>query len=89
MGVTAMATDPLPPRQPGPLRRAAGGVIQRSSGLTAAAVVAVALVIGMQLGGVPWRYRRQIWQLQGAALGALVGFVVGRISASSVGDRKD
>ena len=28
-------------------------------------------------------------RLQGAALGALVGFVLGRFSASSAGDRKD
>ncbi len=40
----------------------------------------VALVVGVQLGSLPWRYRRELWQLQGFAMGALLGYVVGRLS---------
>jgi len=40
----------------------------------------IALVVGMQLGGIPWRYRRQIWQLQGFLLGGLAGYVLGRLN---------
>lgn len=40
----------------------------------------IALLIGIQLGAIPWRYRRQIWQVQGFMLGALAGYLVGRIS---------
>ena len=44
-------------------------------GLTTALLVA--LVVGFQLGGVPWRYRRQFWQLQGAIAGAVAGYLMG------------
>ena len=37
-----------------------------ASGFTAIGL-ALAVVIGIQLGGIPWRYRKQLWQLQGAA----------------------
>ena len=47
-------------------------VLAGASGITAMGL-ALALVIGIQLGGIPWRYRKQLWQLQGAAIGALVG----------------
>ena len=53
-------------------------VLARASGITAMGL-ALALVIGTQLGGIPWRYRKQLWQLQGAAIGALVGYLVGRL----------
>jgi hypothetical protein len=43
----------------------------------------IALVVGMQLGSIPWRYRRQIWQLQGFLLGALAGYVLGRLNGSN------
>jgi hypothetical protein len=57
------------PDQPaGPLARRFGAV-----------ALVVALVVGMQLGSIPWRFRRQIWQLQGFLLGALAGYVVGRL----------
>jgi sulfite exporter TauE/SafE len=46
----------------------------------------IALVVGIQLGRIPWRYRRQIWQLQGFLLGALAGYVLGRLSDSSPAD---
>lgn len=39
----------------------------------------VALVVGIQLGSIPWRYRRQMYQLQGGAVGVVLGFLVGRI----------
>jgi hypothetical protein len=42
----------------------------------------VALVVGMQLGSIPWRYRREIWQFQGFAVGALVGYLAGRLGVS-------
>jgi hypothetical protein len=48
-----------------------------ASGFTAIGL-ALAVVIGIQLGGIPWRYRKQLWQLQGAAIGAVVGYLVGR-----------
>ncbi len=67
----------------------AGRLFNGGAALTAAVAIGLAVIIGIQLGGIPWRFRRQMWQLQGAALGALVGFVVGRISAASAGDRKD
>ena len=44
-------------------------------------LVAVALIVGLQLGALPWRYRRQFWQLQGALLGGAAGFLLGRITA--------
>lgn len=39
----------------------------------------VVLVVGIQLGSIPWRYRRQMYQLQGGAVGVVLGFLVGRI----------
>jgi len=61
---------------PGTLRTqsAKGGLV---------AALLVALVVGIQLGGVPWRYRKQLWQLQGAIAGAVVGYLVGRWSRPS------
>ncbi len=41
----------------------------------------VVLIIGFQFGRIPFRYRRQLWQVQGAALGGLVGFGLGQLSA--------
>jgi hypothetical protein len=43
--------------------------------------LALALVLGLQLGALHWRYRREIWQLQGALVGAATGFVLGRLTA--------
>ena len=81
--------QPAPFQSSGPLRRMAGRLFNGGTALTAAVAISLAVVIGIQLGGIPWRYRRQMWQLQGALMGAALGFVVGRISASSAGDRKD
>ena len=43
--------------------------------------MALALLIGIQLGALPWRYRRELWQAQGAALGVVVGLAIGRLTA--------
>ena len=43
--------------------------------------VMVALTIGVQLGAMPWRFRREIWQLQGAVVGVALGVLIGRFSA--------
>ena len=65
-----------------PQRRQPGAGLVRGIGVGA---LAIAVVVGIQLGRVPYRYRRQIWQFQGFAAGALLGYVVGRISQ---GDRQ-
>jgi hypothetical protein len=48
-------------------------------------LLVVALFIGLQLGGVSWRYRKQLWQLQGGVVGALVGYGMGRWMKGSAG----
>lgn len=70
-----MPEEPITPRRRRELRQAGG----RSLGLLA---LAAAVVLGIQLGTIPWRYRKQFWQLQGALVGVVVGFVVGRLSRS-------
>ena len=40
-------------------------------------VLVVTLVVGLQLGAMPWRFRKQMWQLQGALAGGAVGMVMG------------
>ena len=40
-------------------------------------VLGLTLVVGLQLGALPWRFRRQMWQLQGALAGGVAGVVVG------------
>jgi hypothetical protein len=70
-----MAADPLQPAPgPGSLRRPRRGL----AGLS----VAVALLVGLQLGGLPWRYRKHLWQLQGLLLGAALGYLIGRLERS-------
>lgn len=64
-----MSELPPPPERHGQISRALG-----VSG------VALALIIGIQLGAVPWRYRRELWRLQGLIAGGVIGFVVGRFS---------
>lgn len=44
-------------------------------------LIVVTLIVGLQLGALPWRYRRQFLQLQGALLGGAAGFVLGRMTA--------
>ena len=70
-----MPEDPITPRRRGELHQVGG----RSLALLA---LAAAVVLGIQLGAIPWRYRKQLWQLQGALVGVVVGFVVGRLSRS-------
>jgi len=41
----------------------------------------VVLLLGIQLGRLPLRYRHSLWQLQGAVLGGVIGFAVGQVSA--------
>jgi len=55
--------------------------LRRIGQSTAALALLAALVVGIQLGAIPWRYRKQIWQLQGALVGLAAGFALGRISA--------
>lgn len=57
-----------------PLRRGMLGLLG-GGGLVLG--LSVALVVGLQLGALPWKFRRQMFQLQGAMAGGLVGFVVG------------
>jgi hypothetical protein len=60
----------LPPeRDGGPITFLGGGGL--------AVVLTLAVVVGLQLGAIPWRFRREIWQLQGALAGGLVGYLVG------------
>ncbi len=47
--------------------------------------MALALMIGIQLGSLPWRYGRELWQAQGAAFGLVVGLAIGRLSARRSG----
>jgi uncharacterized membrane-anchored protein YhcB (DUF1043 family) len=59
------------------LTRPQGENLARTFGVGA---LVIALVVGIQIGSIPWRYRRQIWQAQGFLLGALVGYVLGRLN---------
>lgn len=56
---------------------------QRLARRFGAGALVIAVLVGIQLGSIPWRYRRQIWQLQGFLLGAAVGYGVGRFSRES------
>ncbi len=49
--------------------------------------LAAVLVVGLQLGAMPWRYRKQFWQLQGALVGLVAGYVLGRFN--KIGNTKD
>ncbi len=73
---------PVPAKRDSP-----GGRLGWMEGGGLTVLLVVALLIGLQLGGVPWRYRKQLWQLQGGVVGALVGYGMGRWMKRS-GDRK-
>jgi len=81
--------QPTPFKPLAPLRRMAGRLFNGGAVLTAAVAISLAVVIGIQLGGIPWRFRRQMWQLQGALIGTALGFVVGRLSAALPTDHDD
>ena len=87
--VCGVMNQPTPFQSSGPLRRMAGRLFNGGAALTAAVAIGLAVIIGIQLGGIPWRFRRQMWQLQGALMGAALGFVVGRLSASLIKDQDD
>ena len=53
----------------------------RSLGWGTVLALLVVLLIGIQLGRLPFRYRHSLWQLQGAALGGVIGFALGQVSA--------
>lgn len=63
-------------------RTSGAGNLRRGGSTLAVLSLAAAFVIGLQLGAIPWRYRKQIWQLQGGLVGVVVGYVVGRWSRS-------
>ena len=87
--VCGVMNQPTPFKPLAPLRRTAGRLFNGGAVLTAAVAISLAVVIGIQLGGIPWRFRRQMWQLQGALVGAALGFVVGRLSAAHPKDHDD
>jgi hypothetical protein len=63
--------DPTPPPSPW-WRRSFSG-----------AALVVAVLVGIQLGSIPWRYRREIWQLQGFVVGGALGYLLGRSRSSA------
>ena len=81
--------QPAQSKPPGLLQRMAGRLFNGGAALTAAAVISLAVVIGIQLGGIPWRFRRQMWQLQGALMGAALGFVTGRLTSALPKEQND
>ena len=40
-------------------------------------MLAATLAVGLHLGSMPWKFRMQLWQLQGALTGGVAGMVVG------------
>ena len=74
-----MASDPLQRSTPKVDLRADGSPW---GGMVTALALAGILLLGIQLGGIPWRYRRNLLQLQGGLVGLAVGFVAGRLTAS-------
>ena len=66
-----------PPLAP---RRSARGIRKSANPIGMGLAEGLALIVGLQLGALPWRFRREIWQVQGALLGLAVGVVIGRFS---------
>jgi hypothetical protein len=88
---------PAPERRPGsqppspePGRLATGPAPGRGLGLVGGGVLAIslsmALLVGMQLGGLPWRMRREFLRLQGALVGGVVGLMVGYVIGRTSSD---
>ena len=78
--MSRQSSDPLSTKGNSP-----GGPLDWIEGGGLTVLLVVALLIGLQLGGVPWRYRKQLWQLQGGVVGALVGYGMGRWMKHSYG----
>lgn len=66
---------------PAPSPRSAGWLKKSSSPITLGLALGLALLVGVQLGSLPWRFRREIWQIQGALVGMAFGVVIGRYSS--------
>jgi hypothetical protein len=77
-----------PPRTQGPGRNHPFPMRFPRLPMLAGVGMALALVIGIQLGALPWRYRRELWQAQGVGLGLVVGLAIGRLSARRPGGSK-
>jgi len=45
--------------------------------------IGLALLVGIQLGALPWRFRRELWQAQGALIGFAAGVLVGPFTAAT------
>ncbi|MEB3208101.1 MAG: hypothetical protein VKK63_04215 [Synechococcus sp.] len=68
--------------QPPPATRRSARWIRKSANpIGLGLAVMLALTIGVQLSAIPWRFRREIWQLQGAVVGVALGVLIGRFSA--------
>ena len=73
--------------QPPPATRRSARWIRKSANpIGLGLAVMLALMIGVQLGAMPWRFRREIWQLQGAVVGVALGVLIGRFSARGPDD---
>ncbi len=73
--------------QPPPATRRSARWIRKSANpIGLGLAVMLALMIGVQLGAMPWRFRREIWQLQGAVVGVALGVLIGRFSARRLDD---
>ena len=62
-------------------RTSGAGNLRRGGSTLAVLSLAAAFVIGLQLGAIPWRYRKQIWQLQGGPGGCGGGLCGGPLVA--------
>lgn len=68
--------------KPAPASRRSARWIRKSvNPISLGLAVMLALMVGVQIGGMPWRFRREIWQIQGAVVGVAVGVLIGRFSA--------
>ena len=61
-----------------PTRQNRDRLTLRNSGM-GLGFIALALIVGLQLGSFSWRYRKWIWRVQGLAFGAVAGYVAGKI----------
>jgi hypothetical protein len=81
-----------PPSPPLPEPSASPKLWHARFSLGMAAGLGLALLLGIQLGALPWRFRRELWQAQGALLGLGVGIAIGRLTgprAAASGSGKD